>query len=234
MVCSSTAVADPWYVGINGGAVWLMDSDIKNGQNGKAEFDLGFGVGGDVGYDFGPVRIEGEIEYRLNDYDKAGLDSVGTSKSGGSYKSLALMVNGYYDFENSSAFTPFLMVGIGGANVDTDSLTSGGLNIPSDNSWQFAYQVGAGVGWEFANSWILDLSYRFQSVLPGHEKVQEDHVEARPLRRFDGALPVLHGHDFVALLFENHRQGPAKALIVLYDQHAGFSLCHPKLLLFFP
>jgi len=161
MVCSSTAVAGPWYVGINGGAVWLMDSDIKNGQSGKAEFDLGFGVGGDVGYDFGPVRLEGEIEYRLNDYDKAGLDSVGTSTSGGSYKSLALMVNGYYDFENSSSFTPFLMVGIGGTNVDTDSLTSGGLNIPSDSSWQFAYQVGAGVGWEFANSWILDLSYRF-------------------------------------------------------------------------
>ena len=161
MVCSSAAFAEPWYVGINGGAVWLMDSDVKNGQNGKAEFDPGYAFGGDVGYDFGPVRLEGEIEYRSNDYDKAGLDSVGKAKSGGSYKSLALMVNGYYDFENSSSFTPFLMAGIGGADIDTDSVTSGGLNVPDDDSWQFAYQVGAGVGWEFTDSWILDISYRF-------------------------------------------------------------------------
>ena len=161
MVCTAAAVADPWYVGVNAGAVWLMDSDIKNGTSGEASFDTGFGAGGSVGYDFGPARLEGEIEYRNNDYDKAGLDGATKEKSGGSYQSLALMVNGYYDFENASSFTPFLMAGIGGANVDTDSVTSGGLNIASDNSWQFAYQVGAGVGWEFTDSWILDVSYRF-------------------------------------------------------------------------
>ena len=161
MVCSSAAVAEPWYVGVNAAAVWLMDSDIKNGISGEASFDTGFGVGGAVGYDFGPARLEGEIEYRINDYDKAGLNSVGKANSGGSYKSLALMANGYYDFENASSFTPFIMAGIGGANIDTDSLTVGGLNIPSDSSWQFAYQVGAGVGWMFTNSWLLDISYRF-------------------------------------------------------------------------
>jgi len=143
------------------GAVWLVDSDVKNGVDGKASFDTSFGLGGGVGYDFGLARVEGEIEYRDSSYDKVGVDTADKENAGGSIKSLALMLNGYYDFHNPSLFTPFIMAGIGGARIDTDDTAAGGVTIPDDDSWQFAFQVGAGVGWEFSPPWVLDISYRF-------------------------------------------------------------------------
>jgi opacity protein-like surface antigen len=161
LFCASAVSADNWYIGANAGAVWLMDSDVKDGVSGEASFKTGFGVGGELGYKFGPFRLAGEIEYRDNDYDDLGQKGGAKQGVGGSYSSLALMFNGYYDFENRSSFTPFLIAGIGGANLDTGNTSGGGITIPSGDSWQFAYQVGAGVGWEFAPAWVLDISYRF-------------------------------------------------------------------------
>ena len=39
----------------NWGVVWLSDSDIyqSNGTKGKAEYDIGFGIPGALGNDFG-------------------------------------------------------------------------------------------------------------------------------------------------------------------------------------
>ena len=180
MVCSSTAFAESLYVTVNGGAVWAMDSDIKDGISGKAEFNTGFGVGGGVGYDFGSVRLEGEVEYRNSDYDKVGLNGFPKESASGSLKSLAFMLNGYYDFHNQSPFTPFIMGGVGGANVDTSRISGGGGSIPSDTSWQFAYQAGAGVALEFGSSWSLDISYRFFGTTDPE---------------FDGIEMVYHSHN---------------------------------------
>jgi outer membrane immunogenic protein len=66
------------------------------------------------------------------------------------------MVNGYYDFRNASAVTPFLGAGIG--------LLNGEFNDDGfkDNVSEFGYQFMAGVGFKSAEHVTIDLSYRYQ------------------------------------------------------------------------
>lgn len=165
LITMATAGAESWYVGGNIAAVFLDDSDIDNGVSGKAEFETGYGFAGVVGHNFDPWRLEGEISYRNNDYDKVGVTGGQPVNVGGSFKSLGLLVNGYYDFKIQESIKPFLMIGAGGARLDTDAVSGGGISISDDDVWQFAYQIGLGVGWQAATSLTFDLSYRFHSTL---------------------------------------------------------------------
>ncbi len=84
-----------------------------------------------------------------------------------------LMVNTYYDFRNSSAFTPWVSVGLGYARVhhkatytDTSWNESGEISDISalhysgyDNN--FAWSIGAGVRYDVTPDIALDLSYRY-------------------------------------------------------------------------
>lgn len=162
---SSTLNAENWYVGGNIAGVYLDDSDIDNGVSGKAEFETGYGFSGVVGHYFNPWRIEGEISYRENDYDKVGVDGGQKVNVGGSMKSLGVLVNGYYDFNLAEGISPFLKIGVGGARLDTDAVTGGGVSIRDDDSWQFAYQLGFGIGWQAMKVLTVDLSYCFFATL---------------------------------------------------------------------
>ncbi|MBA1065917.1 porin family protein, partial [Escherichia coli] len=84
-----------------------------------------------------------------------------------------LMMNTYYDFRNSSAFTPWVSVGVGYARVhhkatytDTSWNKSGEVSDISalhysgyDNN--FAWSIGAGVRYDVTPDIALDLSYRY-------------------------------------------------------------------------
>jgi len=160
VIFCATAIADPWYVSGNLGVATLNDSDINSSLfNGNASFDTGYALGGEIGRSFGKLRLGGEMAYRNNDYDAVETSpSVGVD---GSISSFALMLNSYYDFKNTSVLTPFIMGGVGVADISTDRITNGNNTIPSDDSWQFAWQLGAGVGWELAEAWTLDLTYKY-------------------------------------------------------------------------
>ena len=159
---SSFAFAfDGFYISGNGGVVWLLDSDIDNDVTGKAEFDTGYGFGGALGYGLDQWRLEFEVEYRNNDYDKVSASEFKAENVSGSFESLGFMMNLYYDFETKSPFSPFLMGGVGGARLETDTVSGGGITIISDDDWEFAYQLGTGVGWKATDTLLFDLSYRF-------------------------------------------------------------------------
>lgn len=82
-------------------------------------------------------------------------------------------LNTYYDFRNSSAFTPWVSVGLGYARIhhkatytDTSWNKSGevsdfsALHYPGyDNN--FAWSFGAGVRYDVTPDIALDLSYRY-------------------------------------------------------------------------
>jgi outer membrane protein OmpA-like peptidoglycan-associated protein len=154
----------------NSGAILLGDPQFK------AKMDLGWAVDLSAGYSglFIPqFRAEGEIAYRDNNVSKitespavAPCFSAGCPGTG-DISSLAFMANGYYDFLNSSAFTPYIGGGVGAARV---SLNSVGITAPvhasiSADSWQFAYQAIAGVRYSFNPNWSLNLDYRYFSTL---------------------------------------------------------------------
>jgi hypothetical protein len=58
---------DAWYVGVEGGAMLVEDIDWDVGaaiDSVTTDHRAGFDVGGTVGYDLGPVRLEAEVGYR--------------------------------------------------------------------------------------------------------------------------------------------------------------------------
>ncbi|UGI83886.1 outer membrane beta-barrel protein (plasmid) [Escherichia coli] len=84
------------------------------------------------------------------------------------------MVNTYYDFRNSSAFTPWVSVGLGYARIhhkatytDTSWNKSGEVSDISALHYSgyminnFAWSIGAGVRYDITPDIALDLSYRY-------------------------------------------------------------------------
>lgn len=135
----------------------------------------GLGLGVALGYDFGnSMRVEGEFAYQKNDLDKMTASYMGFSASlglEGEATSTAFMVNGYYDFTNLSALTPFLGAGIGYAKVETEITELTGYEgiegeedlelAGSEDDTALAYQVGAGIGWAVSETLTLDAKYRY-------------------------------------------------------------------------
>jgi len=124
------------------------------------EFDTGVVIEGAVGYDFGMFRVEGEIGYRKNDIDK--FSALGISLSAdGDIDALSFMANGYLDFENQTAFTPYIGAGIGYAEVSANDLSVAGIDIGSEDDSVFAYQFGVGVGYSATESLIVEIAYKY-------------------------------------------------------------------------
>ncbi len=62
----------------------------------------------------------------------------------GSIKHDTFFLNGYYDFRNHTAFTPYVGVGIGTRKLDVDYRPSG-VGVIDDSDRVFVYQLAAGV-----------------------------------------------------------------------------------------
>ncbi|TAN70274.1 MAG: porin family protein, partial [Magnetospirillum sp.] len=150
-----------WYTGIDAGATYLQDS--KNSGSGlgyKSESDMGWIVQGQVGYAFGPWKVEGELSYRSN-----GIDKVGGTSGSGETTALAPMINGIYEFLPQSQWHPFVGVGIGAALVDAGKVKQSGVDRYKGDDWQFAYQGFAGVGFDVSKNVELKAQYRYFATL---------------------------------------------------------------------
>jgi opacity protein-like surface antigen len=169
-------------------------------KTGSQSFDGDWVYGGAIaiGYDFYhrfdiPVRLE--LEYSM----------FGDAKSENKYKSSSsvhtdwenekstitigvqtLFMNAYYDFRNSSNFTPYLGAGLGAAFVDMKGKTTRTEHDPDDcysyslgkeSSTNFAWNIGAGVAYSFTDNISLDLGYRFVGLGKGETKYGDSSIE---------------------------------------------------------
>lgn len=154
------------YVSGNIGFAMLSDSDVTDstipGITIDMEYDTGLALGAALGYNFGNTRLEGEISYQKNDFEKASLFGVDVDLTG-DVTSLSLLMNGYYDFVNNSAVTPYLSAGLGFAEVEVNDLNVPGSGLPNsnDDDTVFAYQVGVGVGYAVNEKVTIDVKYRY-------------------------------------------------------------------------
>lgn len=174
---------------------WTVMDNMKTGWGEDADpgfsMDIGdktkgtIGGGLAIGYDFYqkfqfPVRAE--LEY-------AALSEVKGSKSGSvsaadvgfdghwsaqqKLQVQTLFMNAYYDFHNSTSFTPYVGAGIGMAFLNTkaniggwDDTSGDGMSgsTGSKTVTNFAWNVGAGVGYEINENFTVDLGYRFAGL----------------------------------------------------------------------
>lgn len=161
MASFSFAAVGP-YVNGQLGMTWLADADnTAFGETLESSYDMGFNVGAAGGYDFGPARVEGEINYRQNDVDELGVPGVGSIGGDGDVSAFSLMGNGYWDIATGGPVTPYLGAGIGVAQVSMNDVGALGLTLADDDDTVFAYQFATGVVFDLNPMLALDLGYRY-------------------------------------------------------------------------
>lgn len=143
-----------------------------------------FGGAFAIGYDFSkrldvPVRVE--LEYaatsRMDKTANSSWFEEGYGEGWEDYKTKidvqSLFLNAYYDFKNSTAFTPYIGAGVGLAFVGTKMNVNGyedSIDVSND-SWDytvgkktrtnFAWNVGLGCSYALNETVSIDLGYRY-------------------------------------------------------------------------
>lgn len=139
----------------------------------RLETELGFGVIGAFGYDWGDnMRSELELGFHGTDFEDTGF-----GPAAGDVTAFSTMLNMYYDFQTNSKFEPYLGAGLGALWTDYD-LRSGGLTI-NDKDTSFMVQGMAGIAYRVSDNTDIDVSYRhrrginnsYSAMLSGVDKV---------------------------------------------------------------
>lgn len=132
----------------------------------RVEFNPGINIGGTAGYDYGTIRLEGELSYKHGEIatitDK--VNALRLHNADGNIGALALMINAFFDLHNTSPVTPYLGGGIGFASMhlsDTFVAEFGPPIYREDDDSVFAYQAGAGLEVALNRRLSLDLGYRY-------------------------------------------------------------------------
>ena len=138
--------------------------------NDRIEFDPGVNIGGAGGFDFGFLRLEGELSYKNGEMSKITEQISGTrfANVDGRLGALAMMFNAFLDLHNATRVTPYVGGGVGFATLHlsetfgTDTTTGNRSRLyRSDDDTVFAYQAGAGLEIAFTQRFSLDLGYRY-------------------------------------------------------------------------
>jgi len=140
-----------FYIGAEGGGNWLMNSNNYN-------MDIGYAVGGVMGYDFVGPRVELEGVFRSN--NGRGTANFGNvfSNVSGRIEQLSVMANLLYDFFPGATITPYVGAGAGIAFADAS------INGCSLCSTQFAYQGIVGLGWNVDQNFRINLDGRYYAT----------------------------------------------------------------------
>jgi outer membrane protein OmpA-like peptidoglycan-associated protein len=139
-----------FYIGGEGGLNWLLN-------NNSYTMNMGYAVGGKIGYDFVGPRVELEGLYRNNTGNGVVRYPNGTFNfTSGQINQVSAMANLLYDFAPGATITPYIGAGAGVAFVDP-SLSPGCTMC----STQFAYQGIVGIGYNVAPGWRIDLDGRY-------------------------------------------------------------------------
>ncbi len=136
--------------------------------------DNTFGAAFALGYDFyanSDTSLRTEVEYafrsEFNSEDSASFYGA-TYSTETSINVHTIMANVYYDFYNESAFTPYVGGGLGVGFLDGDFETNG-VHVGSTKiqNTVFAFNLGAGVGYNINESLTADLGYRYLNLGTG-------------------------------------------------------------------
>lgn len=150
--------------------------EIVNGHTRLPDRTKGvFGGGVAIGYDFNdqfqlPVRLELDTTFRGETDAKSGQDITAFGESvhinvKNQVRMATYMVNGYYDFHNSTAFTPYISAGVGLAHVKLKNNTIPvGFDINetlSASKNNFAWGAGIGAKYAVTDNIAIDASYKY-------------------------------------------------------------------------
>ena len=129
-----------------------------------------------VGFDFSKIsniNARAELEYSYKDKAKFNPAIEAIQDIDGSeavneespfvkeLKSQSLMLNGYYDFKNTSKFTPYVSAGVGVTRVKNATQAFFEPENMTDTDNSFTWAAGLGVAYKVTENVALDLGYRY-------------------------------------------------------------------------
>ena len=138
----------------------------RSGMGGVDEYSQ-FTLGGALaaGYDFWPqylVPLRVELEYALRGNSEKSWNYGRGMDFKGAWNASTLFLNLYYDFRNSTAFTPYVGAGLGMAfNYANYTFSSPGYHGNFD---EHSTNLGAGVAYDITDSLAVDLGYRYVNL----------------------------------------------------------------------
>lgn len=157
------------YVSLSAGLGMPANTDItyEGGEmNDFMEYKAGYAIEGAVGAKMDMFRVEAAVGYQSSDVDKINFDDFTVTSDDIEAAGLELsasitsvMANGYADFEVGSGIMPYVMGGIGYADVTVQTAFAGEAEEASESA--FAWQVGTGIGVKASDNITVDLGYRY-------------------------------------------------------------------------
>lgn len=154
-----------------------------DGKNTNWDFDLGFGADGALGYDFGSFRADAEFTY-LTAKSVFDVDKTSRRKDNATADDtltvLAATANAWYDLDTGTAWSPYIGIGVGAANVQVKLATGEETTDVyfEGSGWGFAYQAGVGVAVEVLTGFSLVGGYQFFGTL--QTKVTHSDADTKP------------------------------------------------------
>ncbi len=162
----SNAHNQGWYIGLEGGANWIGDTEYVFNEDewdetfGTMDFDTGWAALGTIGYGFERNwRVEFEAGYRDNDADPFFGGKERTPIRDGNLTEWSFMANVIYDVPLSERLD--LNIGIGAGADFADFEDNRGF---SGDDWNFAYQGIVGLSYAISNRLDMTLTYRYLNV----------------------------------------------------------------------
>lgn len=178
-----------WYVGAGGGASFYDDANFTGTSLAgtvSADLDTGYIGNVSVGAYLDDIRVfRLEVEGLYTSTDVNGVSGAAAQSAAGTVSNTAAMFNALYDVRTGTDWTPYFGVGIGYSLVDVDSFTTpaGNPTLLDDNDGVFAWQIKAGVAYQFSPSWSVNVNYRFfNAENPSFIDVNGGSVNGDPIR----------------------------------------------------
>lgn len=161
-LAATANAAQGLYLGGKLGVAIPAGSDFSDsGYTLDVDMDSGIAPALALGYDFGNnMRLEGELAYQRNDINSVEVLGIVLSAAGDA-TATTLGVNGYYDFNNEGALTPFITLGLGVAQVEVNNFETYYTYPVSGDDTVLTYKLGAGLGYAVSEKLNLDITYRY-------------------------------------------------------------------------
>jgi len=168
-ICSAATAIDGLYSSLFAGFAYIPNN-VNSTQNtiyySDTGYRPGYAGGGSFGYKSNPFRYEGEVTYLNANLKYFSENYQRQTQVGGYNNGILAMANIFYDAPGLiEEFTPYLGLGIGYAwlNVKMD-------NSETDTSYKitttpFGYQGMAGLTYNFAENYALNVGYRYMATL---------------------------------------------------------------------
>jgi opacity protein-like surface antigen len=176
LVCGQASAADVdmpaadsmgLYVSVFAGASFPQNVKTQlSGTNYSVDLKTGYLLGGAVGVNITDM-VRGEVELSHSRWKAKDYSSTGgaTGPVSGHMSATYLLANVWLDFENDTAFTPYLGGGAGAGWADANTTFNGNPSGYGDGEMGFAFQLGAGLKYDLTENVSLDLGYRYKSIL---------------------------------------------------------------------